>query len=521
MTTWVFRQMRLFLLLLTWVAQGRIALIDEYIHQHNSGLIAINRRADGTLDDQGMCSRKYLISAVHCRSSVGNEFMMFLNELALSIILNRTMLLHVDEASCESKMVFASWIPRFEGSMMDTLKHHCNMTTYVELSYFDEERETTSPVALSCCNVDRSNEHSALLRVLRLDRMQASTMALDGARVFAETRKNARDLFSNPGKGPLYGYGQLFQATLKFGKTVQRWNEHFISTIKQMSNNTDRNVTVLGAHLRHQIVDDPGKLGKGEGAEKTLACLAKHLPQSRHDGCVVVLATDREHAVSDIRAWAQDRDVKCVFMHSASAHEGEEKGYGGGGKFDSAYSRDEHGPWGDGLLVFTDMHLMSQSNLFVGSKSSYTYASSLSILFASIVAGHTGLARTQHFLPSCSTIAFNGEIINATRTAVLEKGGGNKRHASHVVLRESQEPSLYASYLEKPVFNCSTFPRDLCTGHPVGPASKVGPNSLSRNINYGTTTSNTTTSTNTTTAASGKRLLLLRDLADELIYRRM
>ena len=512
------------LFLLAWVAEGRIALLEEYISKHSASYLRPIRHTDGTVDDQGMCNRQYMISAVHCRSSVGNEFMMFLNELALSVILNRTMLLHVDAASCDSKMVFASWIPRFEGSMMDTLKHHCNMTTYVELSYFDEERETTSPVALSCCNVDRSNAHSPLLRVLRLDRMQASTMALDGARVYPETRKNAMDLFSIPGKGPLYGYGQIFQATLKFSKTVQRWNEHFISTIKQMSNVTDRNLTILGTHLRHQIVDDPGKLGKGESAEKTIECLANHLPKSRRDNCVVVLATDREHAVTDIKAWAQSRDVKCMFMHSASAHEGEEKGYGGGGKFDSAYSRDEHGPWGDGLLVFTDMHLMSQSNLFVGSKSYSTYASSLSILFASIIAGHTGLARTQHFLPSCTTIAFNGEIINATRTAVLEKGG-NKRHAAHVVLRESPEPSPYASYLEKPVFNCSTFPRDLCTGHPVGPASKVGPNSLSRNINYeapaaNATASASTTTTNTTTTASGKRVLLLRDLADELLYRR-
>lgn len=457
--------------LLVGVVEARIAIIDQYILSHNANRTAV-KIVDNVTDTNDLCSRRYLIAQLHCRSSVGNEFMMFLNNLAIGIITNRTLLLHVDQLSCEKKVVFAPWIPRFE-KVIGLLGRHCNMSTYIDLNFIDEELESASPITLACCDIDTAHESIPLLKYNRLDRMQASILGVEGARVTNISAKNGRALFNIPGKGPLYGYGQLFQATIKFAKTVTRWNEHYLLQLKQLTNHSMHNVTVLGAHFRHQQVEDHGKL-QGYEAETTLKCMRELLPSTRKDYCVIILATDRMHTLLEMQHWAKSHDIMCQFMHSASSHEGEEEDYGGGEKHDKAYVRDEHGPWGDGLLVFTDMHLLAQATAFVGSKGLSTYASSLSILYASIIAAKTGNQRLQRFPPSCTSLSFNGEIFNGT---LLHSAGrlpnsapafvsqvkdestwrrrlGSKKKASPAVAALHQ--SLYERYVvENPVIDCT------------------------------------------------------------------
>lgn len=162
------------------------------------------------------------------------------------------------------------------------------------------------------------------------------------------------------------------------------------------------------------MAQDQGKM-QGFEAKKTLECMQQSLP-ARKDNCVIVLATDRQHTLDDIQSWAQSKQIRCQFMHSASAHADDAHHFGmaSTNKIKQGVESVEHGPWGDSMLVFADMHLMSFATSFVGSKGYSTYASSLSILFGSIIAGKTGLVRTQRFAPACLPPSFNGEIVNGT-----------------------------------------------------------------------------------------------------------
>ena len=434
----------LLLLVLLNEGYGRIPLIEQYIVSHGASVMhaeVAEAVASKNASASALCQRRYILTQAYCHSSMGNELMMFLNNLALGVILNRTSLTHVDARSCDSKLVFAPWLPRYE-DLMPTLVSTCGMNTYVELDFSLEERNSASPVLMACCvkefGVD--GELAPLMKVHRVDRMQASVLAYEGADILPEAAMRARDIFTIPSKGPLYGYGQLFQASLKFSKVVQRWNEHYTTAIQAMFNSTTRNTTVLGAHLRHQLDGDQGKL-QGYEALKTLECMQSLLPVDRRDNCVIILATDRTRTLVEMQDWANNKKLRCQFMHSASSHEEDSTDFklataGGHGASKGVDRRSEHGPWGDSMLVFADMHLLSYSNFFVGSKGISTYASSLSILFGSIIAGKTGLARTQRFPPSCSIISFNGEIANATllhsagREAARVKGGQTGAGAS-------------------------------------------------------------------------------------------
>jgi hypothetical protein len=162
------------------------------------------------------------------------------------------------------------------------------------------------------------------------------------------------------------------------------------------------------------MAQDQGKM-QGFEADKTLECMQQSLP-ARKDNCVIVLATDRQRTLDDVQSWAQSKQIRCQFMHSASAHSDDAHHFGlaATNKIKQGVESVEHGPWGDSMLVFADMHLMSFATSFVGSKGYSTYASSLSILFGSIIAGKTGLVKTQRFAPACLPPSFNGEIVNGT-----------------------------------------------------------------------------------------------------------
>ena len=459
--------------------EGRISLLEEYIRQHNGTVVA-------ALGEKALCSAKFVILQVHCRSSMGNELMMFLNGLALSVIQNRTVLLHVDPQSCDGRLTFAAWLPRWEGTL-NRLSSSCGISAYADLDFSFEESESASPIGMSCCNIEVANGESTLVKYQRMDRMQASVLSYKGVNISAAAHKRARDLFAIPAKGPLYGYGQLFQATLKFSHTVQRWNEQYVSTLQRLRNATSQNLTVLGVHMRHQMEEEKGKL-QGYEAVKTLECMQMLLPQDRRENCVIILATDRQRTLIDVQGWAQNAKIKCKLMHSASAHEDDSRQYGLG-KHDVQLEREEHGPWGDSLLVFTDMHLMSLSNVFVGSKGFSTYASSLSILFASIIAGKTGQARTQRFPPSCTTLGFNGEIFNGSllyrsapgaedivddgkkmqerRTLVQKDDGSSKVVGKQIFGKFSRShESLYSKYLvDDPVLDCNPQVMERCSSY--------------------------------------------------------
>ena len=256
------------------------------------------------------------------------------------------------------------------------------------LNLHREQRASGPPLQLACVEADALP--SKFLTIDRLNRFQAHALAFPGARRrYAVSASRARALFRH---GDVYSYGALFLNSIEFSQNIVALNKRAIDEINRSPKSPS-----FGVHLRHDNQSDAGIV-----TETELQCIRSQLSMLRNKGreeqrsCKLLLASDRTRSIEDLKRFALSED--CAVLESPKV-------------FASDQGREEHGPWSEGVTLFSDIYLLSQADAFLGSlRGNNKLASTFSMMIASLVAARTGAGNASAlFLPTCQSLPFNGE----------------------------------------------------------------------------------------------------------------
>lgn len=294
-----------------------------------------------------LCSLKYVYSNFQCNGA-GNFVSQFLNEIALAVVLNRTIVVDYKAENCFGVVDLADWVIRF-----DDLKKLVNGLCPL----INEPVNYGFPYR--CCVLESINT-SVISVHQHYNLVYEEFRPQSGALLSPAARNRANLLFDHPnGLGRFIPFGFLHSQTIEFTDKLR--NAFTDKVLAGVSNNT-KTVTI-GLHVRHWGHSADEKEVDAAAEKCIIQLKMRHVPSNKK--CLILFASDRSPAFERFRAFAPS--INCEIRHV-------ERNL-------SQEHTNDHGPWGDSEIAMADWALLTHSSYYIG-----LHVSTFSMIMANVVA---------------------------------------------------------------------------------------------------------------------------------------
>lgn len=318
--------------------------IDDLIHSY------IGRHYPIRLDD---CDKSFISAKYNCPTAIGNSIGPVLNAFLIAVIFDQPFLWKWSTErsatilQCDEFIQRKDWM--FISSDLRVVCANLNRRNY----HFDYQQDPRL-----ACNLDFDLESRAITEIDNFQRQEAYRISRN-FHLTLEEKERGDTLF---GGKRSRAFGAAFHAMFTFTPAVRNPVDQLIASIPDEK-------TLIGIHLRHWYKVD------GAHTQEFVDTYTSNLHSLVVDeilricpnpaSCALLLATDRESAVKDIKIRTNSSEGVYLMITTEKHHHRDEMHYG------------EHGS-NTGLTAMQDLYLLSFSNHFIG-----TARSSFSDIIAS------------------------------------------------------------------------------------------------------------------------------------------